>query len=1292
MIELYNDSTDPFDLTGLRLTDDAQNPDKFTFPDGAFIEAGEYLVLFANNPDGTTGYHLGFNLNQDGETVYLYDSVVEGGALLDSVTFGVQLTDLSIGRLIDGSWGLTTPTFGSVNHAAPTSDASPLKLNEWLAIGQSLFANDFIELYNPNTLPVSLGGLYLSDETMGWPDRHAIAPLTFISGYGYLRFLADSDPGQGPLHLDFTLSADQGSIGLFDASLTPIDLVTYQAQQPDISQGRSPNGSSTIVFFTQPTPGGPNPRTSTAPQAQVIPILSMDHVWRYDQSGADLGTAWRESGYDDNSWSSGPALLGYETTTLTEPIRTQLSVSSAQLTYYFRTVFVAPTNGNLVGLQITHYLDDGAIFYLNGQELLRVNMPAGIVNSSTLAPNSVGDAVIQGPEAVSTTALQPGNNVLAVEVHQSSTSSSDVIFGLSLDALAITNSSAGGSVVLNEVLAVNSNLTEADGSTPDWIELYNQSAGPVDLGDLSLTDDTTLPRRWVFSTGTIVAPGGYFRVRCNSSQPVSSTNTGFGLKGTGGAVYLFDNLASGGGLLDSIAYGLQIPDLSVGRSPNGVGTNWVLGIPSPTAANLPVTSLGSATDLKINEWMAAPGSGDDWFELFNPGTQPVAIGGLHLTDDLTDPLKQPISPLSFIGAGTNAWLQFHADGNIGAGADHVSFGLKAGGEALGLYTADGAQIDGHVFGPQLTGVSEGRFPDGAPDVVSFPRTDSPGASNFRLLTSVVINEALPHTDPPLEDAIELFNTTDQAIDVGGWWLSDDPGTIQKYQIPSPTIITAHGYAVFYQTTFSNRDDVGTAIPFSLSSKGDEVVLSATAGNVLTGYRTSVKYGASENGVSFGRYVTSTGEEAFVAMSARSLGQDDPGTVAEFRLGTGAPNPYPRIGPVVISEIMYHPPDLGTNDNVRDEFIELHNLTTVPVPLYDPAAPTNTWHLRDAVDFEFPAGTAIYPGDYLLVVSFNPDTDPGALAAFRQTYQLNAGVAIVGPYRGKLANSTDEIELRKPDAPDTNGVAYILVESVRYSDTAPWPALADGTGLSLQRLADAEFGNDPANWTAATPTPGPQAAPLDSDGDGLPDSWENAYGLNPANPADANFDSDGDGLTNLEEFHIGTSPRDDQSVLKLELAASPDQTELSFLGITGHSYTIQFKESVNSPTWYNLSTSEVTGANGTVSLLDPNPMTHQRIYRIITPAVASLPAGPIILESPSGQQTSIGGSAWFQVVAVGIGELEYQWLHNGVPIAGAVSSSLALPLATVQDAGEYSVQITDTLGTSTSQAATLMVKP
>src|SRR5204863_6663782 len=125
------------------------------------------------------------------------------------------------------------------------------------------------------------------------------------------------------------------------------------------------------------------------------------------------------------------------------------------------------------------------------------------------------------------------------------------------------------------------------------------------------------------------------------------------------------------------------------------------------AANAAIPTLGDAARLKVNEWMANPEPGkDDWFEIYNPNPLPVALGGLYLTDDLNNRTKDLIVPLSFIGAGTNAFVQFHADGNTGAGADHVSFNLKASGEAVGISSTNGTLIDGYAFGAQLEGVSE----------------------------------------------------------------------------------------------------------------------------------------------------------------------------------------------------------------------------------------------------------------------------------------------------------------------------------------------------------------------------------------------------------------------------------------------------------------------------------------------------------------------------------------------------------------------------------------------------------
>src|SRR5262249_28102370 len=146
-------------------------------------------------------------------------------------------------------------------------------------------------------------------------------------------------------------------------------------------------------------------------------------------------------------------------------------------------------------------------------------------------------------------------------------------------------------------------------------------------------------------------------------------------------------------------------------------------------------------------------------------------------------------------------------------------------------------------------------------------------------------------------------------------------------------------------------------------------------------------------------------------------------------------------------------------------------------------------------FDFPPNTAVASGGFLLVVSFDP-ANASQLNDFRTYYHITAGVPIVGPWRGKLDKGGEAVGLYKPDAPqmapdpDAGFVPYVLADKVHYSDSDPWPG-ADGNGQSLQRVTLTDYGNDPVNWIAGTPTPGPQGS-TDADGDGMDDAWELAY--------------------------------------------------------------------------------------------------------------------------------------------------------------------------------------------------------
>ncbi|MBN1672636.1 MAG: lamin tail domain-containing protein [Kiritimatiellae bacterium] len=312
---------------------------------------------------------------------------------------------------------------------------------------------------------------------------------------------------------------------------------------------------------------------------------------------------------------------------------------------------------------------------------------------------------------------------------------------------------------------------------------------------------------------------------------------------------------------------------------------------------------------------------------------------------------------------------------------------------------------------------------------------------------VLVNEALSHTDLPEVDAVELCNAGSAPVDIGGWYLSDSTANYRKYRIPNGATLAAGGYRVFDERDFNT--DTNSPSCFALDSHGDEIYLTHWDANGNMLYMADARFGGAENGVAFGRYVKSDGDADFVAQAVTNT--------------LGGANAAPRVGPLVINEIMYHPAYGG------HEFVELYNASGATVPLYDPAYPAHTWRLSGAIEYAFPGGAALGAGEYALAVAVEP-------AAFRSTYGIPAGVQIFGPYTGVLNNAGESVKLWRPDTPDAGIVPLILVDRVKYNDRGLWPRGADGDGPSLERQDAAAYGNDPVNWAASLAAGGTPGAP------------------------------------------------------------------------------------------------------------------------------------------------------------------------------------------------------------------------
>jgi len=634
-------------------------------------------------------------------------------------------------------------------------------------------------------------------------------------------------------------------------------------------------------------------------------------------------------------------------------------------------------------------------------------------------------------------------------------------------------------LVLNELMADNQSAVVHNGNYPDWLEIYNSSDQAKNLSGMRLTDDPLIPGKYVFPPNTVIASKGTLVVWCDAPAFDGALHTGFALSKGGSSVSLY-SADTPPALLDSITFGFQIPDFSIGRVPDGSG-GWQLTQATPGGTNV-AQALGSVSQVKINEWMAKAASGSDWFELYNPQALPVSMAGAFLSLNTSDPNNTQLPQLCFIGP--MGFRQFLADKQLTKGPDHVDFKLSASGSTIALFTPSRALADTVSFGSQTLGTSQGRLPDGSALFAAFPTTSTPGDSNYLPINNAVINEVLSHTDPPLEDAVELFNPTSSPADISGWFLSNSKNNLKKFRIPNGTLLPAGGYHVFYEYQFDPDPNNPNSFTFN-SAHGDSVHLSvADANGNLTGYRVSQSFGAAQHGVSFGRYFTSIGVE-FVPLAQRTFGNDNPTNLAEFRQGTGLSNAPPMVGPVVISEIMFNPPPTiasgVTNDNTLDEYIVLQNITTSRVVLFDPLHRTNTWRLATAVTYQFSQDA--YIDQFAIVVGFDPIVDATALASFKSKFGVPDGVPIYGPWSGKLKNSGDTIDLLRPDDPqlpphpDAGFVPYPTVESISYSNVAPWPTTASGTGASIHRRSLQGFGDDPANWVSGSPTPGRGPVPL-----------------------------------------------------------------------------------------------------------------------------------------------------------------------------------------------------------------------
>ena len=406
---------------------------------------------------------------------------------------------------------LIAPSIVGVISSESSETINPLRFSEIAAAGDENF---FVEVVNPSTTAQELTGVVL--RTDDGNSEYVFPDGTLAPGE---RIAIDSS------QLNFT-----ESVGSMVHMLEPGKRIVIDARKvSDRLQGVHET-SGEWQYPTSPTPGNQNefeiesdvvineimysaPKTpgffETPPEIERTTFFPLDWgTWRYNQAGVDLGRDWHATTHsvDNVGWFEGAAPFGYTTNDdLAATINTEL-VSPRDndprfTTHYFQTTFdvSADTLAQADVVGFNHLFDDGAVIYLNGQEVSRINLGEGDLDFETRA-TPVVLPTLNGPFSLPEGSLVAGTNVLSVELHQDSNRSRDIYMALEM-------------FIGKEVTdAIPGQLAKENDE--EWIELYNKGTDAVDLSGWTLRDGV----RFDFEEGASLGAGEYLVVARNGDE------------------------------------------------------------------------------------------------------------------------------------------------------------------------------------------------------------------------------------------------------------------------------------------------------------------------------------------------------------------------------------------------------------------------------------------------------------------------------------------------------------------------------------------------------------------------------------------------------------------------------------------------------------------------------------------------------------------------------------------------------------------------------------------------------
>ena len=355
-------------------------------------------------------------------------------------------------------------------------------------------------------------------------------------------------------------------------------------------------------------------------------IFDYGSSFKYNDGNALPASNWNTNNYSDSNWKTGIAPLGYGNTSVATIIGYGGVATNKYTTAYFRKTFQLSQLSSKTDFQITTQFDDGIVLYVNGTEIGRNNMPAGTILHSTLASTYAENNAQSATFTIPQNLLTEGTNVIAVEVHQNSVTSSDLLLNMKLtcnasgsvttntNAVLSTNTSQINSlkaiyeqsvfedpekdikVYINEIVAENTRNTDERGNYDDYLEIYNGGNSPVNIAGWYITDIPSERRLWRIpdtdSAKTAIPANGRIIIWADEEQDEGILHAGFKLSKSGETIVM-SKLNYLGDLVkvDSVSYGYFPTDMSYSRVPDGAA-NWVIQKSTWNATN----NLTATTD------------------------------------------------------------------------------------------------------------------------------------------------------------------------------------------------------------------------------------------------------------------------------------------------------------------------------------------------------------------------------------------------------------------------------------------------------------------------------------------------------------------------------------------------------------------------------------------------------------------------------------------------------------------------------------------------------------------------